>query len=144
MKVQRIHSTGHAPSRPDKLIITAEEILQWQNGFKYFLKLHSYYFHALLFSRCFIYILDSSNSSSITFWTSMFGSSSRCNWTGTWTSNSNGSWTDKQSSHFSTAKEIILFHVTITTNKFWNDAGMMLKSFWTSHLQMMNALEPQF
>ena len=55
---------------------------------------------------CFIYILDSSNSSSITFWTSQFGSSSRSNWTGIWTGNSNGSWTDKQSSHFSTAKEI--------------------------------------
>ena len=54
----------------------------------------------------FIYILDSSNSSSITFWTSQFGSSSRSNWTGIWTGNSNGSWTDKQSSHFSTAKEM--------------------------------------
>ena len=53
---------------------------------------------------CFIYILDSSNSSSITFWTSQFSSSSRSNWTGIWTGNSNGSWTDKQSSHFSTAK----------------------------------------
>ena len=40
---------------------------------------------------CFIYILDSSNSSSITFWTSWFGSSSRSNWTSIWTSNSNGS-----------------------------------------------------
>ena len=29
-----------------------------------------------------------------------------CFWTGIWTGNSNGSWTDKQSSHFSTAKEI--------------------------------------
>ena len=35
---------------------------------------------------CFSYILDSSNSSSITFWTSQFGSSSRSNWT----VNSNG------------------------------------------------------
>ena len=51
---------------------------------------------------CLIYILDSSNSSSITFWTSQLGFSSRSNWTG----NSNGSWTDKQSSHFSTAKEM--------------------------------------
>ena len=32
----------------------------------------------------FIYILDSSNSSSITFWTSKFSSSSRINWTGIW------------------------------------------------------------
>ena len=41
---------------------------------------------------CFIYILDSSNSSSITFWTSQFGSSSRSNWTVNWTGNSNGKW----------------------------------------------------
>jgi hypothetical protein len=27
---------------------------------------------------------------------------------------------------------------------FWNDAEMLLISFWTSHLQMMNGLEPQF
>ena len=55
---------------------------------------------------CFIYILDSSNSSSFTFWTSHFTSSSRCNWTGISTGNSNDSWTDKHSSHFSTAKEM--------------------------------------
>ena len=55
---------------------------------------------------CFIYILDSSNSSSFTFWTSQFTSSSRCNWTGISTVNSNGSWNDKHSCHFSTAKEI--------------------------------------
>ena len=54
----------------------------------------------------FIYILDSSNSSSFTFWSSQFASSSRSNWTAIWTGNSNGSWTDKHSSHFSTAKEI--------------------------------------
>ena len=53
-----------------------------------------------------IYILDSSNSSSFTFWYSLFASSCRSNWTGIWTSNSNGTWTDKQSCHFSTAKEI--------------------------------------
>ena len=53
-----------------------------------------------------IYILDSSNTSSFTFWTSQFTSSSRCNWTGISTGNSNGSWNDKHSSHFSTAKEI--------------------------------------
>ena len=45
---------------------------------------------------CFIYILDSSNSSSITLWTSQFGSSSKSNWSGIWTGNSNASWTDKQ------------------------------------------------
>ena len=65
---------------------------------------------------CFIYILDSSNSSLYTFWTGQFGSSSRSNWTGVWTVNSNGSWTDKQSSHFSTAKA--------------TDFEMMLKCFW--------------
>ena len=32
-------------------------------------------------------------------------------------------------------KSYILFHVTI---KFWNDGEMMLRSYWTSHLQMMN------
>ena len=78
---------------------------------------------------CFIYILDSSNSSSFTFWTSQFTSSSRCNWTGISTGNSNGSWTDKHSSHFSTAKGISLeatfFFVKSTTNKFWNDAEML-------------------
>ena len=55
---------------------------------------------------CFIYILDSSNHSSFTFWTSQFTSSSRCNWNGISTGNSNGSWTDKHSSHFSKAKEM--------------------------------------
>ena len=38
----------------------------------------------------------------------------------------------------------LLFYVKTTTNKFWNDAEMLLKSFWTSHLQMMNGLEPIF
>ena len=55
---------------------------------------------------CFIYILDRSNSSSFTFWSSKLASSNRSNWNGIWTSNSNGSWTDKHSSHFSTAKEM--------------------------------------
>ena len=41
-------------------------------------------------------------------------------------------------------KSYILFHVKATTNRFWNDAEMLLKSIWTSHLQMMNWLEPQF
>ena len=36
--------------------------------------------------------------------------------------------------HFSTAKEI---SVDTTSNNFWNDAEILLKSFWTSHLQMM-------
>ena len=55
---------------------------------------------------CFIYILDCSNSSSLTFWSSQFPSRSRSKWTSIWTGNSNGSWTDKQSSHFSTVKEM--------------------------------------
>ena len=97
----------------------------------------------------FIYILDSSNSSALTFRSSQFASSSGSNWTGIWTGNSNGAWTDKQSSHFSTAKEIrvkncILFHVKNTTDKFWNDGEMIVKSFCTSHLQMMNRLELLF
>ena len=58
----------------------------------------------------FIYIIDSSNSSSFTFWSSQFASSCRrnwtSNWTGIWIGNSNDSWTDKQSSHYNTAKEI--------------------------------------
>ena len=61
------------------------------------------------FLGCFIYILDSSNSSSIKFLTSKFSSSCRSNWTGIWAGNSNGSRTDKQSSHFSTTKEILSF-----------------------------------
>ena len=61
---------------------------------------------AIEIMTCFIYILDSSNSSSLTFWTSQFTYSSRCNWTGISTGNSNDSWTDKHSSHFSTAKEM--------------------------------------
>ena len=55
---------------------------------------------------CFIYILDSSNSSSFTFLTSKLASSFRSNWISMWTGNSNGSWADKHSCHFSTAKEI--------------------------------------
>ena len=41
-------------------------------------------------------------------------------------------------------KRYIIFHVKNTTYKFWNDTEMLLKSFWTSHLQMMNVLEPLF
>ena len=54
----------------------------------------------------FICTFSLSISLSITLWTSKFTSSSRRNWTGTSTVNSNGSWNDKQSWHFSTAKEI--------------------------------------
>ena len=35
-------------------------------------------------------------------------------------------------------------NATTTTNGFWNDAEMLLKSLWTSHMQMMNGLEPLF
>ena len=52
------------------------------------------------------HILDSSNSSSVTFWTIQFLYSSRWNWTSISTGNSNGSWTEKHSPHFSTAKEM--------------------------------------
>ena len=41
-------------------------------------------------------------------------------------------------------KSYILFNVKTTTNKFWNDPEMLLKSFWTSHLQMMDGLELLF
>ena len=77
---------------------------------------------------CFIYILDSSNSSSITFWTNQFGSSSsRRNWTSIWTGNSNGSWTDKQSSYFSTVKEM---SVNATLFSCKNHNKQILKWFW--------------
>ena len=73
--------------------------------FRNFLTL--FHFWLNIFVGCFIYVLDSSNSSSFTFWSgSQFASSSRSNWTGIWTGNSNGSWIDKQSIHFSTAEEI--------------------------------------
>ena len=90
----------------------------------------------------FIYIPDSSNSSSIPFWTSNFSFSTRSNLTG----NSNGSWTYTQSAHSkrNECKRYILFHIKTTTNEFWNNDVMLLKSFWTSHLQMMNWLEPLF
>ena len=50
--------------------------------------------HLKMTVSCFIYNLDSSNSSSITFWTNKFCSSSRSNWTSIWAGNSNGSWAD--------------------------------------------------
>ena len=107
-------------------------------NWKYFDML--YYLKQKHLMVCFIYILDSSNSSSFTFWTSQLTSSSR------WTELVSQPVTDKHSSHFSTAKEMsvkatFFFDVQTTTNKFWNDAEMLLKSSWTSHLQMMNGLE---
>ena len=96
----------------------------------------------------FICTFSLSISLSITLWTSKFTSSSRCNWIGISTGNSNG--TDKRSfisfqySKRDEYKSYILFYVKTTTNKFWNDAEMFLKSFWTSHLQIMNWLEPLF
>ena len=90
--------------------------------------------------------LHPANSSSLTFWSSQFASSSRSNWTSIWTSNSNGNgtWTYKQSSHLSTAKEMsvkatFFFHIKTTACIF--EVMLMLKSFWTSQLQMMNGLE---
>ena len=82
----------------------------------------------------FIYILDSSNSSSITFWTSKFSCSSRSNWIG----NSNASWTDKQSSHFSTAKataRAMTVKATViscknTTHKLWNPTELVICKWW--------------
>ena len=56
------------------------------------------------FKGGFIYILDSSNSSSFPL-IGLVSSLLALEATGIWTSNSNGSWTDKQSSHFNTAKE---------------------------------------
>ena len=41
-------------------------------------------------------------------------------------------------------KATFFFVVKTTAKSFWNDAGMLLKSFWTNHLQMiqmMNGLE---
>ena len=55
---------------------------------------------------CFIYILNRSNFSSFTFWSSKLASSSRSNCTDIWTGNSNGNWTYKHSTHFSTAKDV--------------------------------------
>ena len=52
---------------------------------------------------CFIYILNSSNPSSVTFWCSQFNFSSRSNCTDIWTGNSKAF---KHSSHFSTSKEM--------------------------------------
>ena len=96
----------------------------------------SYCEHNMHILGRFIYILDSSNSSSITFWTTQFSSSSRGNWTGIWTSNSNGSWTveliNKQLSHFSTAKEwsVKATFFFINNHKLlklcWNEAEILL------------------
>ena len=80
---------------------------------------------------CFIYILDSSNSSSITFWTSKFSSSSKSNWTSIWPGISNGSWTDKQSSLFSTAKEMSVKAIFFFMKKpQQTNFEMMLKCCW--------------
>ena len=68
---------------------------------------------------CFIYILDSSNSSSITSWTIQFGSSSRSNWAVIWTSNSNGSWTDKSDECKNHNKQILKW--------CWNVVKILLK-----------------
>ena len=41
-------------------------------------------------------------------------------------------------------KSYILFYLKTTTNESWNDAEIMLKSFSTSNLQIMNRQEPLF
>ena len=41
-------------------------------------------------------------------------------------------------------KSCIPFYVKTTANKFWKDAEKLLKSFWTSHFQMMNGPEALF
>ena len=41
-------------------------------------------------------------------------------------------------------KSCIPFYVKTTTNKFWKDAEKLLKSFWTSHFQMMYGPEALF
>ena len=38
-------------------------------------------------------------------------------------------------------KAAFFFMLKTTTNILWNDAEMLLKSFWTSHLQIMNGIE---
>jgi hypothetical protein len=69
----------------------------------------------------FIYILDSSNSSSFTFWSSQFASSSRSNWTVIWTGSSNGS------SEIS-VKDILFFmyHNKHIMKWCWNDDEILL------------------
>ena len=121
--------------------------LQWQAA-----TVKNYIFPILLSSLgCFIYILDSSNSSSIPFWTSRFGSSSRSNWIGFWTGNSNSKQevVELINNYLISVKEMsvkatFFFMLVITTNIFWNDAEMLLKSFWTSHLAIMIWLAPIF
>ena len=94
--------------------------------FRNFLTL--FHFWLNIFVGCFIYVLDSSNSSSITFWTSQFISSFRSNWIGIGTGKSNGSWTDKQLSHFSTAKEMSVKPTFLLPQQ--TDFEMRLKCCW--------------
>ena len=71
----------------------------------------------------FIYILDSINSSTFTFWSNKFSSSSRCNWKGIWNGNWNGSWTDKHSSlHSFSCKN----HNKQILKWSWNDVEILL------------------
>ena len=81
---------------------------------------------------CFIYSLSSKSDSS----------SKKQNQTCLWTGNSNGSYTNKHSSHFGTVRwKLHSFLCKSQTNKLWNDAEMLLKSFWTGCLQMINELK---
>ena len=93
---------------------------------------------------CFIYILDSSNSSTITF----LSSSSRYNWNGIWAGSSNGSWTRSKLNWWTIfsfqhckrdeCKSYIPFDVKTTTKSY----EMMLKSFLMSHLKMTKDKNP--
>ena len=81
----------------------------------------------------FIYILDSSNSTSFSFWSSRFAFSFRSNWNGVSNRWSNGSWTNKHSYHFSTAKEI---RVNCTfffklLKWCWNHSQLVIFKWWT-------------
>ena len=87
-----------------------------------------------------ILALDSSNSSSFTFWSSQFASSSRSNWTDIWPVTQMA--IELVNNHLISVQQkykcYILFHVKNTANKFWNDAEYLLKFLWTSHLQICN------
>ena len=72
------------------------QLARWRekhNGKKCFMKEHSSSYPPGIYETsaldCFIYILDSSNSSSFTFWSIQFAGSSRSEWTSIWTGNSN-------------------------------------------------------
>ena len=82
-----------------------------------------------------------SNSSSNTFWSSKFSMLALDATKGIANGNWNGSWNDEHSFQYNKwdkCKSYILFHSKTITNQFWNNLEIILKSFWSSHLQMMN------